>query len=362
MHKDKFFQELKVVELASVLAGPAVGMFFAELGAEVIKIENKKTEGDVTRKWKLPQEDATLPYSAYYYSINWGKESIFLDLKDDEDYSQLLYLINKADVVISNYKAGSAEKLKVDAKTLMTHNPQLIYASISAYGENDPRPGFDVVMQAETAWMSMTGEPEGKPIKMPVALIDILAAHQLKEAILIALLKRYQTGKGAKVSVALFDASVAALANQATNWLNVSHIPQPMGSQHPNIAPYGDIFYTSDHKPLIVSTGTEKQYHQLLEVLSLSFLKTESRFKTNLLRIKNRKALNDFLASAFVRFTAAEVLTKCETEKIPVAPIRNMKELFELPEAQKLILSERLEDGQIMKSVKTAVFEFSESR
>lgn len=355
----QIFQSLKVIELASVLAGPAVGMFFAELGAEVIKIENKLTGGDTTRHWKLPQEDKDAPASAYFHSVNWHKRHIFMDLTQAEDRAQVMELIKDADVVISNFKPGSAGKLGLDCHSLRQCNPRLIYASISAYGEDDLRPGFDVAIQAETGWMFMNGEPGGPPVKMPVALMDLLAAHQLKEGILVALLKREQTGLGSEVTVSLFDAGISSLANQASNWLNVGHLPQRMGSQHPNIAPYGEIFYTKDDKPLIISTGTEEQFRELCEIIHLPELPEDERFKTNTLRLTNRAVLNEMLAPAFRLLAAAEVLDRCHALQVPVAPVRNLKELFELEAAHKLILEETSLEGVVSKRVRTVVFELA---
>jgi crotonobetainyl-CoA:carnitine CoA-transferase CaiB-like acyl-CoA transferase len=350
------FQNLKVIELASVLAGPAVGMFFAELGAEVIKVENTRTGGDTTRHWKLPQEDEDSPDSAYFHSVNWHKRHIFMDLTKAEDRVQLIDLVKSADVVIANFKPGSAEKLGLDCHSLRDCNPRLIYASISAYGEDDLRPGFDVAIQAETGWMFMNGEPGGPPVKMPVALMDLLAAHQLKEGILVALLQRERTGQGSEVTVSLFDSGVASLANQAANWLNAGHLPQRMGSQHPNIAPYGEIFYTKDEKPLILATGTEKQFLELSGILGVPELAEDERFKTNTLRLSNRAVLNEKLTPAFQKMKADEILERCHELQVPVAPIRNLQEVFEIPAAKKLILEESLPGGKVSKRVRTAVF------
>jgi len=356
MKLNAIFKDLKVIELASVLAGPAVGMFFAELGAKVIKVENKRSGGDTTRHWKLPSENAEAKTSAYFHSVNWNKEHLFLDLKIESDYQQLLQMIAEADIVISNYKAASAEKLGVDYPKFSALNPQLIYAAITAYGDEDPRPGFDVVIQAETGWLSMNGEAGGEAVKLPVALMDLLAAHQLKEAILVALIQRMKTNKGSRVSVSLFDAGVASLANQAANWLNAAHLPRRMGSQHPNIAPYGDIHYSKDQQPLIISSGTEQQYLHLLECLDLSDLKTDPRFETNEKRLQNREALNTYLAAAFSQLEAEEILACCLQKGVPIAPIRNLQELFALPQAQALVLEEELPEGGTSKRVKTAVF------
>ena len=354
------FKDLKVVELSSVLAGPAVGMFFAELGAEVIKLENKQTGGDVTRRWKLPVEDKESEYSAYYHSINWGKKNLLLDLKDEDDYQRALAYIKTADIVISNYKPGSAKRLKLDADTLQQLNPKLIYASINAYGKEDRRPGFDVVIQAETGWMSMNGLPDGPPVKMPVALMDVLAAHQLKEGILVALIKRMMTGKGSKVSVSLFDAGVASLANQASNWLNAGHLPKRMGSQHPNIAPYGDIFQTKDDQSIIVAAATERQYRALLDCLGIPELKEDTRFVDNATRVRHRPALNQYLSEAFSKIVMHDILEKCYAREVPVAPIYDMAQVFELPAAKDLILEKKWSYDTVSKCVKTAVFKLDD--
>jgi crotonobetainyl-CoA:carnitine CoA-transferase CaiB-like acyl-CoA transferase len=352
----QIFQGLKVVELASVLAGPAVGMFFAELGAEVIKVENKTTGGDTTRHWKMPGEDPNSPDSAYFYSVNWGKRHVFLDLTQAADREQLMHWLQDADVVISNFKKGGAAKLGLDCASLWEWNPRLIYASISAYGEDDLRPGFDVAIQAETGWMYMNGEAGGPPVKMPVALMDLLAAHQLKEGILVALLQRERKGRGSEVTVSLFDSGVASLANQATNWLNLQHLPQRIGSRHPNIAPYGEVFSTKDGKMLIVSAGTEQQFRALCHLLDAPQIAENERFATNALRLEHRDDLASQLQAAFHCFNAEVILERCQAASVPVAPIRNLQEVFDLPAAQDLVLEEKIEAGDVSKRVRTAVF------
>ena len=359
MDKSTFFKDLKVIELASVLAGPSVGLFFAELGARVIKVENKLTGGDVTRNWKLPEEDKSSPFSAYYFSANWHKEVLMMDLTNNEDLDQIKALISDADLVVTNFKAGAAEKLGVSYAQLKSINPRLIYAAVNAYGETDPTPGFDVVIQAETGWVHMNGETDGLPVKMPVALMDVLAAHQLKEGILLALLDRERSGLGSKVSISLLDTGIASLANQATNWLNVKNIPQRLGSLHPNIAPYGDTFFTRDNKALIVSTGTTKQWQGLCKVLGMPELITDKRFLNNALRLQYREALASRLSQGFNQFTADELLDICQASQVPIAPIRNMQEVFALPAAQDLVLEETMPDGVVSKRVQTAVFKIS---
>ena len=182
-------KDIKVLELASVLAGPGVGQFFAELGAEVIKVENLKTCGDVTRSWKSAGEE-TDDRSAYFCSVNWGKQSIAIDLMTGEGREIVHHLAARSHIVIVSYKPGDADKLGVDYGSLSKDHPELIYGQITGYGSGNQRVGYDAIIQAEAGFMFMNGEPGGPSLKMPVALIDLLAAHQLKEAILIALLQR----------------------------------------------------------------------------------------------------------------------------------------------------------------------------
>lgn len=348
---------IKVVELAAVLAGPAVGMFLAELGATVVKVENKTTGGDMTRHWKLPSEDPALPYSAYFCSVNWGKQHLFLDLTDPKDRDVLDPLLAEADIVIANFKPGFAQRIGLDAPTLRQRYPRLIYAEINGFGPDDDRPAFDVVLQAEAGFLYMTGHPGQPPVKMPVALIDLLAAHQLKEGILLALYQRLQHGKGAEVRVSLYAAALASLANQASNWLMAGHIPQPMGTAHPNIAPYGDTFLMKDEQYVVLAVGTDKQFLDLLELLGLASSHPQLRFTTNDLRVRHRTELLALLSPALRQWEASDFLQACEQKGIPAAAIKNMKEVFSQPEAQQWVLEDQLPDGTIGKRVKTAVFE-----
>lgn len=359
LDQSTFFQGLKVVELASVLAGPAVGMFFAELGAEVIKIENARTGGDVTRRWKLPTEEEDVPYSAYYCSVNYRKDVRQMDLSQDEDRAAVEEMVRTADVVISNFKPASAKKLGMDAARLRQFNPRLIYAQLHAFGEEEALPAFDVVLQAEAGFLYMSGEAGRTPSKMPVALIDLLAAHQLKEGILLALLHRERTGEGSTVSTSLLEAAVASLANQATNWLMEGHIPQPMGSQHPNIAPYGDVFLTADEKPVVIAAGTEQQFVRLCEALELPGLPADERFSQNARRVQQREALRAELAPAFKRLDRATLIAKLGEAGVPVGSIRNMKEVFDRPQAQRMVLEEPLPDGRVSRRVATIAFDIT---
>lgn len=331
------FKDLKVVELAGVLAGPSVGYFFAELGAKVIKIENPKTNGDVTRSWKLKTENPKDQGSAYFWSVNAFKEFISLDISLPDHLKKFYDIIKDADILITNFKFGDEEKLKISYPTLSSLNPKLIYASINGFGQNSPRTAYDLILQAESGFMSMNGETNSKALKMPVALIDLLAGHQLKEAILLALLKRYQTNKGCHLSVSLFDSAIASLANQATNWLIGNQLPQPIGSIHPNIAPYGELFDTKDKQLVTFAIGNNRQFKQLCELIGFAALANDTKFATNQLRVSNRLELYSLLYNYIKQFNFKELYRACEKREVPIGKIRNLKEVFDLPEAQAMI-------------------------
>jgi len=328
-------QDLKVLELASVLAGPSVGQFFAELGAEVIKIENPKIGGDVTRGWKIPDEP-TDDRSAYFCSCNWGKKSVALDLTINKDLEIVKKLAAKSDIIIASYKPGDAEKLGVSYLQLKTINPQLIYGQITGYGSDDDRVGYDAVIQAEAGFMALNGEHDGPPTKMPVALIDVLAAHHLKEGLLLALLKREKTKEGSFVEVSLVQTAVSSLANQATNWLVGKKLPTRQGSAHPNIAPYGDSFVTQDSKRILLAVGSDKQFDELVKILDLHL---PEEFKVNQQRVAHRKELNKLLAEKIMSINSKVFIEKLRAKKIPAGFIQNLKEVFELPQAMETLLS-----------------------
>ncbi|MBA2611967.1 MAG: CoA transferase [Bacteroidetes bacterium] len=331
------FKDLKIIELAGVLAGPSVGYFFAELGAKVIKIENPKTKGDITRSWKLKTEDPKEDSSAYFWSVNSNKEFLFLDISNPSQLQKFYDLVKDADILITNFKAGDDVKLKVDQPTLSKLNPQLIYASINGFGNNNPRTAYDLILQAESGFMFMNGEPNSKPVKMPVAIIDLLAGHQLKEAILISLLKRYKTKKGCHVSVSLFDSAIASLANQATNWLIAKQLPKATGSLHPNIAPYGELFDTKDNQLITFAIGSNAQFKSLCELIQYPSLASDPKYANNQLRIQNRIQLYHLIYNYIKEFNFKDIYKLCLEKEVPIGKIRDLKEVFELPEAKAMI-------------------------
>lgn len=347
---------LRVLELANVLAGPATGMFCAELGAEVLKLEHPQG-GDPTRGWTVPEEQPWGGVSAYFAATNWGKKSLTVDLTKNEGQTIAQGLAAKADVVIAAFKPGDDARLGVDATRLRAANPKLIYAQVSAYGIEDPRPGFDAVIQAEAGFMHLNGDPEGPPTKMPVALMDLLAAHQLKEALLLALLKRERFGEGSHIQIALFDAALASLANQATNHLVAGRNPGRMGSGHPNVVPYGTLYAAQDGKHFVLAIGTDRQFTALARALGLEGLAKDPRFATNGARVQHRDALDEILHRAFGAENSATLERALAAAKVPFGPVNDLTEAFAHPRAQRTALTGVLANGQPLRAVSSLAFE-----
>jgi crotonobetainyl-CoA:carnitine CoA-transferase CaiB-like acyl-CoA transferase len=328
---DKIFSELKVIELASVLAGPSVGMFFAELGARVIKYENKLQNGDVTRSWKLPSEGEN-SISAYFSSINYNKEYVLID-----------------------YKNEAAEKFKLDYSTLSLINSKLIYCQLNGFESNPDRVAFDVVIQAETGYMYMNGPTDGDPTKMPLAMMDILAGHQMKEGILTALWKREQTKKGSYVECSLETAAIASLANQATNYLMANKIPTRIGSLHPNIAPYGEVFKTYDEKLVVLAIGSEAHFKKLLTIIGAEELLDRKELSSNKIRVQNRILLHQLLSPYFAQLKCAPLIKSCISVDVPIGEIKNLEQVFQSEVASKMILEEDIQ-GSVTRRVQSVAF------
>ena len=343
-----------------MLAGPLTGSFFAELGAEVVKIENKKSGGDPTRQWKLSSENAASPYCAYYASANFGKKELFLDLTSDSDYHYLKSLLADADVVISNFQKKTAEKLRVNAEVITEMFPSIIYAQLSAYEYDDPRPGYDLVMQAESGYISMTGTPDGKLCKMPVAMIDILASHQMKEAVLIGLLKRNKTGRGSTIHVSLYKSAITGLINQASNYLMCGKVAAPLGTLHPNISPYGDVFFSKDRQAFMLAVGSDAQFKKLWETLNFSD-ENYNIFETNKIRVENRSQLHKILEEKFNTLEFQWIKNQLMENNIPFCLIRNISEVFEDPLSTDMVIHEQKNDKVCFSSVSSVAFQLNET-
>jgi len=348
-------RDLLILETAGVLAGPAVGMFFAELGARVIKIENKRAGGDVTRKWKLPVEDPTAPVSAYFSSVNWGKEHRWMDLKDPEERLVFDALVQRADVLITNHLAADAEKLGLQRDRLRGLNPRLIHGHIKGFAHQPLRPAFDVVLQAETGYISMTGTDEAHLAKLPIALIDVLAAHQLKEGVLLALWQRERSGKGAYVEVSLEESALTGLINQASNHLMTGAVAMPLGTLHPNIAPYGEIFSCADGGRIILAVGSDAQFKGLCEVLQRTDLITDPRYDRNVARVQHRQELSDELSGVIAPWMHTDLLAALEQAGVPSGAVNSIDVALDSAAAQAMIL-EQVIDGQQTRRVRGNAF------
>jgi len=361
MDLHKPLEGIKVLELASVLAGPSIGMFLAELGAEVIKVENLVTDGDVTRKWKLPTENPESDISGYFSCVNWGKKSLAIDISKCEGLNVIYELVKQCDIVLANYKPGDAEKLQVDYQTFKKLNPNLIYSHVTGYGLTNQRAGFDAIIQAESGFTYMNGEPDGPPTKMPVALMDVLAAHHHKEAILVALLQRERGQGGCYIDASLFKSGVSSLVNQATNWLVGNKIPKRMGSDHPNIVPYGTIFNTSDGKGIVIAVGTEKQFAELCDLLGRPELALDPKFSKNFNRVKNKEEIKGILQDLIIEYDRETILQMLANRKVPAGGVFNMQEVFETPEAQEMVLEANV-NGSTIKGVSSVAFSINGSQ
>ena len=342
---------LNILELSNVLAGPAVGMFFSELGANVVKIENKIAGGDITRKWKLANEKYEAP-SAYFCSVNYGKKHKFLDFNNQKDMVLLKDYIKKSDVVITNFKHGDSKRFQLSYNDCKTINPEVIYAHIGGFKSNPKRVAFDVVLQAETGFLSMCGTLN-EFAKMPVALIDVLAAHQIKEGILIALLKREKTGKGCLIKTTLEETAIASLMNQSSNYLMAKHNPKKLGTLHPNIAPYGDIINCMEGTKLILAIGTDKQFVSFCELIKFN---ASIDFNTNQKRVAKREELMKIINDKTSVLKSSWLLENCHNRHIPIGKIKTVGEVMQERIAQQMILEEMV-DGFQTKRIKTNSFE-----
>ncbi len=335
------WKTITVIELASVLAGPSVGQWLAELGARVIKIENPNTGGDVTRSWKLSSESENEQSGAYFSAVNWGKESLGINLKREGASLVVKQLMAKADIVLASFLPGQAEKMGIDYQSIRQINSGIIWADINGYGPGNDRPAYDAIIQAESGFTYMNGL--GKNIsKMPVALMDVLAAHHLKETILLALLDKQLTGEGRRVQVSLIHSAMSSLVNQATNWLVAGHLPQAVGSEHPNIVPYGTIFETMDGKQIVMAVGNDGQFSRLCWALKEE---VPEDFRTNPLRVSNRNSVNEWVQQKIKQFSQDEFLTKMEEQNVPAGAVRNMKEVFEAPESEEVLIQSSQKRG-----------------
>ena len=323
---------LKVVELARILAGPWAGQMLADLGADVIKVESP--EGDDTRQWGPPFVEREGDRSAaYFHSCNRGKRSISVDFRTPEGQQTIRDLVADADILIENFKVGGLRKYGLDYASLSEINPGLIYCSITGFGQDGPyahRAGYDYIIQGMSGLMSITGDPDGQPQKVGVAVTDIFTGVYSAVAILAALQQRAKTGEGQHIDMSLLDVATAITANQAMNYLTTGVAPQRIGNAHPNLVPY-QVFECTDGW-IIIATGNDSQYRRLCRLLGLDGLAEAPEFLTNSDRIANRDSLAIQLTAETRKRSKADLLAACEAEGVPAGPINDMAEVFADPQ------------------------------
>ena len=346
-------KDLRVIELATALAGPLTGTFLKELGANVLKVE--PPQGDVSRSWKNPFEDQVGNTSIYYDSVNGQKNHLTLDLKNQSDQKRFHDYLVTCDILITNLSDRKAEELNLSYSQLKKIKPDIILANVTGYGPQCDKPAFDMMIQADSGLLSMTGYPDQKPAKVPIAIADILASHQLREGILCALIDRLQTGCGSEVQVTLFDCMISAFTYQAGNYLMGKQIPQPMGTLHPSIAPYGDVFVAADKKLLILAIGNDRQFSNFCQALNRPQWMEDSRYRTNGDRLANRQSLTENIQQLIAEFPSDNWISRLEKHKIPAALIRNLGEVLDDPAIKHMLVHEGTDNNPILR-IKTVVF------
>jgi len=329
--------DLRVVELARILAGPWLGQTLADLGAEVIKVESP--EGDDTRRWGPPfieRDDGrggTEKVAAYFHAANRSKRSVVCDFRDPADLERLKALIAGADVLVENFKLGGLARYGLDYPTLAAINPRLVYVSITGFGQTGPRasqPGYDFLIQGMSGVMDLTGDPAGEPQKVGVAWIDVFTGLYGVIGVQAALAERQRSGRGQHIDLSLLDVGVAVLANQAMNYLISGTSPSRMGNTHPNIVPY-QVFPVRDGH-VIIACGNDRQFRSLCAALNLPALSTDPRAMTNSDRVTNRDTVVGLLTEATGLWIKADLIAALEMAGVPCGPINTVAEALSEPQ------------------------------
>jgi crotonobetainyl-CoA:carnitine CoA-transferase CaiB-like acyl-CoA transferase len=329
---------VRVLDLSRVLAGPWATQLLADLGAEVIKVEQPGA-GDDTRHWGPPwHEHGDEKVAAYFLAANRGKRSVAIDFATDEGAALVRRMAADADVLVENFKVGGLKKFGLDAESLRGAHPRLIYASITGFGQDGPyaaRAGYDYIIQGMGGLMSLTGVPDGEPgggpMKVGVAVADLFSGMYTASTILAALYRREQTGEGATIDLALFDTQLAMLANQASNALVSGQDPKRLGAGHPNIVPYQP-FKASD-QPIIIAVGNDRQFAKLASILGHEEWASDPAFATNAARVAARETLVPMIGEIIAERPAAEWLEQLEVAGIPAGPINTISQALADPQA-----------------------------
>jgi crotonobetainyl-CoA:carnitine CoA-transferase CaiB-like acyl-CoA transferase len=329
---------LVVADLSRVLAGPYCSMLLADMGATVIKVESPA--GDDTRTWMPPDKDGV---STYYLSINRNKRSIALDFKDPDDVAVVHELFRRADVVIENFLPGGLAKFGLDYETACRINPALIYLSISGFGTaaGAGLPGYDLVVQAVSGLMSMTGEPDGEPYRAGIAVFDVMTGLHGAIGVLAALEQRRRTGAGQHVEVNLLASAMSGLVNHTGGYTAAGVVPFRMGNAHPSVYPY-ELLRTKD-RDVIVACGNDRQWRAFCEVLGMPELADDPRFRENAGRTANRDELHPTVLAKLSDWSADDLFDKLNAAGVPCGPVNSIGEGVEL--AQRLGLDPRVTVG-----------------
>ena len=312
---------VRVLDLTRVLAGPLCTMMLGDLGAHVLKVERPGT-GDETRGWGPPFDERG--ESAYYLSVNRNKLGVALSLDDPADVALIERLVAGADVVVDNFRRGTLEKRGLDPARLLAERPELVWCTITGFGPDSDRPGYDFVVQAERGWMAITGEPDGAPMKVGVALADVLAGKDAVIAILGAVVRRFATGRGGRLFVSLAASATAALVNVAQNALVTGREAHRWGNAHPNLVPY-QLFDAAD-RPLVIAVGSDAQWSACARALELDALADDTRLRTNAGRLAHREELVGVIAARLRARPAAEWLARLDRAGVPCGIVKGVLE------------------------------------
>lgn len=326
---------VRIFDLTRILAGPTCTQLLGDLGADVIKVE-KPGVGDDTRTWGPPyvkdSDGKDTNESAYYLSANRNKRSVTIDLQTPKGIALAKKLIAKSDILIENFKVGSLSKLGLGYEDLKTEFPRLVYCSVTGFGQTGPyapRAGYDFLAQGLGGIMSITGDPDGEPMKVGVGIADVMTGMYASTAILAALRHRDATGEGQHIDTCLLDTQVSWLINEGTNYLVSGKIPVKLGNEHPNIVPY-KVFATSNGH-VILAVGNNRQFDDWCTVANADDLKSDPRYASNPLRIANRETLYDIMPDFMKRKTTEEWLAELGELKVPCSPVNNIEQVFEDP-------------------------------
>lgn len=344
---------IKVLDLSRVLAGPWSGQMLGDLGAEVIKVE-QPGQGDDTRKWGPPFLSDGSRDSAYYLCANRNKRSVAIDLSKAEGQELVRQLAAQADIVLENFRVGGLAKYGLDYAALKAVKPDLIYCSITGFGQTGPekdKGGYDFLIQGMSGLMSVTGDADGHPLKVGIPVSDLTTGLYATISILAALQHRNRTGEGQHIDLALLDAQMALLANQGSNWLNGGGEPRRMGNQHPTIVPYQD-FACADGD-IIIALGNDRQFRDLVDILGLPEMADDARFATSASRSDHREAMFAMINPAIARWTSDELLAALEAAKLPCGKINTIPQALEQPQtvARELVQEIAREDGTPIRFV-----------